>query len=394
MSTFDGLVAEVPGISVDQFDKKNLESSIYFLSHCHTDHMVGLDNNFFKHLKDHDKSLYCSKISKTILQAKYTNFYTDSCVKHIDIDERQYLRYKHKNNVEVLHVTCISADHCPGSVMFLFEKNDKLILYTGDFRIDPRNYKDIKSLHVYPYNVGNIPKKLTKIYLDTTFLDHNYTILPTRKESMRAICKETTKWLEENSKNVVVLECSASYGYESLYIELSKALKQPIHVKDSVHSSYCKIPELADHITDKSEARIHACTKKSDRSGIKCCTVPEKNILTIVPSVLQWKNKDTSVIGEWNNARERTYNVCYSTHASYDELEKFILYFKPEEIYPCVCPQEQPKRYLLHEIQSKYRKKENKIENCEKYQLQILKQIEIINKRWTKYYFKCDENYS
>lgn len=33
-----------------------------------------------------------------------------------------------------LSVTAIPAGHCPGSIMLLFEKDDKRILYTGDFR--------------------------------------------------------------------------------------------------------------------------------------------------------------------------------------------------------------------------------------------------------------------
>lgn len=33
-----------------------------------------------------------------------------------------------------LSVTAIPAGHCPGSIMLLFETDDKRILYTGDFR--------------------------------------------------------------------------------------------------------------------------------------------------------------------------------------------------------------------------------------------------------------------
>jgi hypothetical protein len=42
---------------------------------------------------------------------------------------------------------------------------------------------------------------------------------------------------------------------------------------------------------------------------------------------------------------------------------------------------------LLYEIRSKIENENNVVQNCEKYTLQILKQIEIISKRWTKYYF-------
>ncbi|XP_012221117.1 protein artemis isoform X2 [Linepithema humile] len=398
MSTFLGFIEEIPGISVDRFNEKNCDSSIYFLSHCHTDHMQGLTNQFFKHLQQCNRYLYCSEISKTFLQAKYR--YTDTCVKHIDIDKKELLEYKsdmNKNdNVDVLYVTCISAGHCPGSVMFLFEKTDKLILYTGDFRLDPRSYKDIVPLH-FQRNFNEFPRKLAQIYLDTTFLDPNYTFLPSRKESIRAICKVTTKWLKDNSKNIVVLECPALYGYESIYIELSKALNECIHIKDFVSENYYSIPHLARYVTNDPQTRIHACTNKNERSGLKCRSIPEENILFIVPSVLQWEKKDASVIEEWNNARERTYNVCFSTHASFDELKKFILYFKPEKIHPCVCPPgfERKIYSLLNEIQSKIGKEKNVVQNCENYTLQILEQVEVTNKQWIKHYFhKVNKNYS
>lgn len=44
MSTFAGIMNELPSLSVDRFDNDNLQSTIFFLSHCHTDHMCGLDN--------------------------------------------------------------------------------------------------------------------------------------------------------------------------------------------------------------------------------------------------------------------------------------------------------------------------------------------------------------
>ena len=53
-----------------------------------------------------------------------------------------------------LRVTALDANHCPGSVMFLFEKLradggevDLRVLYTGDFRLeDGRDFKTCTSL--------------------------------------------------------------------------------------------------------------------------------------------------------------------------------------------------------------------------------------------------------
>lgn len=382
MSTFFGLIEEIPGISVDRFEK-NSNSSAYFLSHCHTDHMQGLDDEFFKCLQQCNKYFYCSCISKTFLKAKYR--YTESCVKDIALDKKVLVEYKNKDNdknTDILFVTCISAGHCPGSVMFLFE-TDKLVLYTGDFRINPKDFAKIAPLHSCK-NFNMYPKKLAKMYLDTTFLDPNFVFFPTREESINVMCKVVKEWLEKSSGNVVVLECSALYGSEFLYVELSKFLKTCIHIKNFVYKNYNCISSIADYVTDNPLAtRIHACMNKFDRSGLKCRSdILEKNILTIVPSVLKWKGKDTSVIGEWDNTRERTFNVCYSAHASFDELKKFLQYFKPEEIHPCVCSEELKHRiyYLLSEIKSKTKTKgSDGINNHEKYTLQVLKH-EVINK--------------
>ncbi|XP_018365502.1 PREDICTED: protein artemis [Trachymyrmex cornetzi] len=342
MSTFVGLIKEIPGISVDRFNRENMNSSVYFLSHCHIDHMQGLDITFFDHLKQYNKYLYCSRISKVFLENKYCQNLrnVETYVKDIEVDKKVCIEYRSNYNSEetdILFVTFTSAGHCPGSVMFIFEKMNKLILYTGDFRINPHDYRKIKSL-----NCNNFPKKFDNVYLDTTFLSHDFTYLPTRIESISVMSKVVKEWLDESPRKVVILECSALYGSEFLYMELSKSLKTRIHVQDYVYKSYMRIPELACHVTNNSlDARIHACMSKyvcMNRPGLQCRTnVLQQDILTIVPSVIKWKKRDKSVVGEWDESSERTFNVCYSTHASFDELRKFIQYFKPKQIHPCVC---------------------------------------------------------
>lgn len=66
MSTFDGRFTEIQNISVDRFDGENLQSSVFFLSHCHLDHMVGLDNP-----NGLPAALYLSPVSALIVQGMY-----------------------------------------------------------------------------------------------------------------------------------------------------------------------------------------------------------------------------------------------------------------------------------------------------------------------------------
>lgn len=71
MSTFKGFVNELNGISIDLFTKKNWESDVFFLSHCHTDHMKGLDYNFIHMLETNPtKCVYMSKVSSVIIKHK------------------------------------------------------------------------------------------------------------------------------------------------------------------------------------------------------------------------------------------------------------------------------------------------------------------------------------
>lgn len=63
MSTFGGLLEEIKDISIDRFDGDNVQSKVFFLSHCHTDHMVGL--------RDHSNGLpgplYVSPVTAVIV---------------------------------------------------------------------------------------------------------------------------------------------------------------------------------------------------------------------------------------------------------------------------------------------------------------------------------------
>lgn len=66
MSTFSGIVDEFPLVSVDRFDGNNLSSKIFFLSHCHVDHMCGLENP-----EGLPGPLYLSSISAVIIRKQF-----------------------------------------------------------------------------------------------------------------------------------------------------------------------------------------------------------------------------------------------------------------------------------------------------------------------------------
>lgn len=172
----------------------------YFLTHFHSDHYGGITKkwcyervfNEGDNLEDatkYKKIIFCSKVT-----AKLLNLYFSIDLKFImalEMDKR-YLIHKfgepdivtEDGLVECcemlspgLYVTSISANHCPGSVIFLFESLNAngetfRILHCGDFRV---NREILDHPLLIPFNIKNEGNLLlNKVYLDTTYMSPAY----------------------------------------------------------------------------------------------------------------------------------------------------------------------------------------------------------------------------
>ena len=69
MSCFEGKMKIYQEVSIDRFDSFNLHATAYFLSHCHSDHMIGLDSEVLHDRLKTNKSIkiYMSEVSKALL---------------------------------------------------------------------------------------------------------------------------------------------------------------------------------------------------------------------------------------------------------------------------------------------------------------------------------------
>uniref|UniRef100_A0A8C5LXX9 5' exonuclease Apollo n=1 Tax=Leptobrachium leishanense TaxID=445787 RepID=A0A8C5LXX9_9ANUR len=94
---------------------------LFFLSHMHSDHTVGLSSTW-KH------TLYCSPVTARILKHKLQ--VSSRWIKPLEVGQSHMLPLDEIRR-ETVTVTLIDANHCPGSVMFLFEGYFGTILYTG-----------------------------------------------------------------------------------------------------------------------------------------------------------------------------------------------------------------------------------------------------------------------
>lgn len=206
-------------VSVDAFCYAPHETiDQYFLSHFHSDHYGGISKKWsyervFKDNADYEddlkyrKIIYCTKITGKLLSLRFS--VDPKFIKHLELDTRymisRYLRPQDKavshlstssstefvssalpdGGAEVLpsqdldpglYVTSITANHCPGSAIFLFESLSldgkwHRILHCGDFRVN-KTILCHPLLSSFATESGSLI--LDKVYLDTTYMSPLY----------------------------------------------------------------------------------------------------------------------------------------------------------------------------------------------------------------------------
>ncbi|KAI9829265.1 MAG: hypothetical protein M1826_005729 [Phylliscum demangeonii] len=165
----------LPGLSicVDAFRYGAVEGCrAYFLSHFHSDHYIGLTSSWAH------GPIYCSRITANLVKQQLRvdpNFVVD-----LEFEEKSEV--PETNGVQV---TMISANHCPGSSLFLFEKvigrgktpKTQRILHCGDFRACPAHiHHALLRPTVLDPSTGKCvgQQKIDVCYLDTTYLNPRY----------------------------------------------------------------------------------------------------------------------------------------------------------------------------------------------------------------------------
>jgi DNA cross-link repair 1A protein len=168
----------MPGffIAVDAFRYGAVKGqNAYFLSHFHSDHYIGLTSTW-----SHGP-IYCSKVTANLVRQQ------------LRVDSKWVVGLEFEEKTEVpgtqgVFVTMISANHCPGSSLFLFEKESgngkssrlQRVLHCGDFRACQAHLEHplLKPDVLDAVTGKNRQQKLDVCYLDTTYLNPKYAFPP------------------------------------------------------------------------------------------------------------------------------------------------------------------------------------------------------------------------
>ena len=189
----------LPGLSicVDAFRYGAVQGcQAYFLSHFHSDHYIGLTSHW-----SHGP-IFCSKVTANLVRQQ------------LRVDPKYVVGLDFETTVEVpgtkgVKVTMISANHCPGSSLFLFEKvvgkkpngEPKLqrILHCGDFRACREHIQHPLLMPEVQDKLSGKTKeqKIDVCYLDTTYLNPKYAF-PSQENVIKA-CADMCVSLSKHS---------------------------------------------------------------------------------------------------------------------------------------------------------------------------------------------------
>jgi DNA cross-link repair 1C protein len=217
MCTYHGILQEYPLISIDSFENYNYTSTIFFITHVHMDHLIGLERpEFGRYVSKIKAPIYMSDISRQMLSTMTPFRHLIPYFKSVCLDQpftltirsndpvqatkksdedieslKTNLSYHAPNVDETIVVTCFGSGHCPGSIMIWIEGEQGNVLFTGDFRLYHGQAQRLEHLHqqrtdddddhIYRF------KPIDNLYIDMTFFRPNILHIPTREVCCQAL---------------------------------------------------------------------------------------------------------------------------------------------------------------------------------------------------------------
>lgn len=288
----------MPGffIAVDAFRYGAVKGqNAYFLSHFHSDHYIGLTSSWTH------GPIYCSKVTGNLVRQQLR--VDPKWVVDLDFEKKTEIP-----GTEGVHCTMISANHCPGSSLFLFEKEItkgpkprlQRVLHCGDFRACQMHIEHplLRPDVIDAVSGKSRQQKLDVCYLDTTYLTPKYAFPPQQQviQACADMCVSLnkvraddtdgweqmkreragagmTKFVQKNSTDntedapkspergrLLVIVGTYSIGKERICVGIAKALGSLIYAPPN-KQRICRAledPELNDLLTtDPRKGQVH-----------------------------------------------------------------------------------------------------------------------------------------
>mmetsp|Transcript_13784 Transcript_13784/g.36989 ORF Transcript_13784/g.36989 Transcript_13784/m.36989 type:complete len:735 (+) Transcript_13784:138-2342(+) len=396
--------------TVDSFRAARGFCRQFFLSHFHSDHYGGLTRRSAL-----GSTIYCSAVTARLITQQLG--VPAACVQAlplntaIDIPDlglpAQALQtvashasdqqQPQKDAKRGATVTLLDANHCPGSVMFLFFvwSTGRFALHTGDCRLERDFVRSLESLREFlaPYPSAHClsspmaatppQRRLDYLFLDTTYCDARYAF-PAQREVVDAVVTAARTELStaaaqlcgENGSPRRVLLVFGSYtiGKERVFMAVARALKLGVWVD----ARKLRVLRCLEWDSDADRARIGS----GDAHDAQLRVVPMRHIThsALAEMLRNSRGRYNAVVGfrptgwSWprvgsgsSDEKQQTlnggkvggtmlrrttsgasviYEVPYSEHSSFAELREFVAATQPREIIPTVGASSSHKRLV------------------------------------------------
>ncbi|CAH0473796.1 unnamed protein product [Peronospora belbahrii] len=328
-----------PPFIVDGFQyacKEN--SSIYFLTHFHSDHYGGITKDFDCGI------IYCNEITAKLV------------VQELGV----HSKYVHPvgMNIPVLvgnvQVTFMDANHCPGAAIILFRlKDGKTYLHTGDFRF-------YRKMLGYPALQAYIPtgnetidhngkivgiNRLDGVYLDTTYCNPKYTF-PTQQVALDHALDLMNKHMTQ--EKVLYLFGSYTIGKERMFMEIARKFRKKVCVSKAklriIETFDWPAEDMQLLTTEPSATNLHVVRMqdlKMDNLIILLAKHRQhvRQIVAFRPTGWTFSSKNPREISTCctdPSGKIFVYGIPYSEHSSFAELCDFVKVVNPHAIIPTV----------------------------------------------------------
>ncbi|XP_041323617.1 5' exonuclease Apollo [Pyrgilauda ruficollis] len=288
-----GTVLAGTPIAVDFWSlRKAAGARLFFLSHMHSDHTVGLSSTW-------SRPLYCSPLTARLLHHRLQ---VPKCwIRPLEVGQSHV--------VGEVTVTLIDSNHCPGSVMFLFEGAFGTILYTGDFRYT-------SAMQGEPALRG---RHIDRLYLDNTHC-HPERALPSRALATR----QAARLIRAHPQHHVVIGVY-TLGKETLLVDLALEFSTWV-VVSPWRLEQMRLLELPDvFTTEEGTGWIRAVDVAEIRWDALVAWNAQHPTIAIIPTGRPVKVTHPNI-----------HLVPYSDHSSFEELREFVKWLKPCSIIPIV----------------------------------------------------------
>jgi DNA cross-link repair 1B protein len=303
---------------------------LYFLSHLHADHTVGLNGSWCR------GPIYTSPLNVKLAPKLLPNLgMTQNLFVPLELNVPHLISLGDSKNDPKIRVTLIDANHVPGAVMFIFQGYFGNVVYTGDFRYSPVMFDN-----------PVLRQLVTSEDIDKLYLDNTYFFSKCDFSSRSEVVEKIISFIRQYDSHHIYIG-ARRLGKEHAFIKIALALKEKICVDKDRMKIFQELEFPDVFTTNPDKARIFVVPQNMITKNF----LSSENMKR--PTIGIWL---TGLFYNWNN---NPYYNCevwdltmfeYSDHSSQPEILDFVKKLKPKKVIPIVGPSRSQNNWLSRRI--------------------------------------------